>query len=389
MLSLGDYEPKKKELQLVNNLLGEMTRYLLQKRSRAEEEMRTVICYNCKREGHVSKQCTKPKRQRNDSLFKYKVLLVQAQENGQILHEEELAFLADPRIAEGQATQKVITHNVAYQADDLDAYNSDYDELNTAKVALIANLSHYGSDVLVEKAQQLEPKLYDGNVIKNTCAIVILDSEKTLMLAEESRSNMLLKQQDPMVLEKKVNATPIDYILVLLVDPPKSRFQKNFLKAAPTGWTFTIVGNACPLTRIITTTEVPLRKPIALESDTPKHMVVQIILWYLDSDFSKHMTRDPKELPKVSMDKVKKDNENLQKQGLIIAALKDELEKLKGKAIIDTTVTVHTINPEILKVDVEPIAPRLLNNKTVHSDYLRLTQEQAVILREVVKQGKS
>ncbi|GKB89311.1 hypothetical protein Tco_0961583 [Tanacetum coccineum] len=63
----------------------------------------------------------------------------------------------------------------------------------------------------LKKAQQLEPKLYDGNVIKNTSAIVIPDSEETLMLAEESRSKMLLKQQDPMVLEKKVNTTPVDY----------------------------------------------------------------------------------------------------------------------------------------------------------------------------------
>nr|GEV99933.1 hypothetical protein [Tanacetum cinerariifolium] len=109
----------------------------------------------------------------------------------------------------------VITHNPAYQADDLDAYDSDCDELNTAKVALMVNLSHYVSDALIEvhnsdnvdnsminqgvqKVQQLEPKLYDGNVIKNTCAIVIPDSEETLILAEGSRSKMILKQQDPM-----------------------------------------------------------------------------------------------------------------------------------------------------------------------------------------------
>ncbi|GKF13267.1 integrase, catalytic region, zinc finger, CCHC-type containing protein [Tanacetum coccineum] len=113
-------------------------------------KQRTVICYNCKGEGHMSKQCTKPKRKRDDSWFKDKVLLVQAQANGQILHEDELAFLADPRIAEGQATQTVITHNAAYHADNLDAYDSDCDELNTAKVALMANLSHYGSDALAE-----------------------------------------------------------------------------------------------------------------------------------------------------------------------------------------------------------------------------------------------
>ncbi|GJX76914.1 hypothetical protein Tco_0323725 [Tanacetum coccineum] len=78
------------------------------------------------------------------------VLLIQAQANGQILHEEELAFLVDPGIAEGQATQIFITQNAAYKADDLDAYDSDCDELNTAKVVLMANLSHYGSDALDE-----------------------------------------------------------------------------------------------------------------------------------------------------------------------------------------------------------------------------------------------
>ncbi|GJU16151.1 hypothetical protein Tco_1144117 [Tanacetum coccineum] len=106
--------------------------------------------YPTTREGHMSKQCTKPKWKRDDSWFKDKVLLVQAQASGQILHEEELAFLADPGIPEGQATQTIITYNAAYQADDLDAYDSDCNELNTAKVALMVNLSHYGSDALSE-----------------------------------------------------------------------------------------------------------------------------------------------------------------------------------------------------------------------------------------------
>ncbi|GKD39798.1 hypothetical protein Tco_1260005, partial [Tanacetum coccineum] len=44
----------------------------------------------------------------------------------------------------------------------LDAYDSDCDELNTAKVALMANLSHYGSDVLVEVHN---PNNMDNNMI--------------------------------------------------------------------------------------------------------------------------------------------------------------------------------------------------------------------------------
>ncbi|GKD33841.1 hypothetical protein Tco_1249350, partial [Tanacetum coccineum] len=74
----------------------------------------------------------------------------ESQASDQILHEEELAFLADPGILKGQATQTVITHNYAYQANDLDAYESDCDELNTAKVALMANLSRFCSDALAE-----------------------------------------------------------------------------------------------------------------------------------------------------------------------------------------------------------------------------------------------
>nr|GFA95220.1 integrase, catalytic region, zinc finger, CCHC-type, peptidase aspartic, catalytic [Tanacetum cinerariifolium] len=117
------------------------------------EKQRTVVCYNCKREGHMSKQCTKLKRKKDKSWFKDKVLLAQAQANDQIIHEEELAFLADPGIAEAQTTQNVITYNASYQADDLDAYDSDCNEINTAKVALFVNLSHYGFDDLAEVVQ--------------------------------------------------------------------------------------------------------------------------------------------------------------------------------------------------------------------------------------------
>ncbi|GJR97366.1 retrovirus-related pol polyprotein from transposon TNT 1-94 [Tanacetum coccineum] len=152
-------------------------------------KQRTITCYNCKGEGHMSKQCTKPKRKRDDSWFKEKVLLVEAQAHGQILNEEELAFLADPGIPEGQATQTVITHNAAYQADDLDAYDSDCDELNSAKVALMANLSHYGSDALAEvhnhdnmnnnvvnQAVQVMPSSQQSNVVNHSETEITSDS---------------------------------------------------------------------------------------------------------------------------------------------------------------------------------------------------------------------
>nr|GEZ88041.1 hypothetical protein [Tanacetum cinerariifolium] len=67
----------------------------------------------------------------------------------------------------------------------------------------------------------------------------------------------------------------------------------------PTGRTFTLVGNVCPLTRLATTTIVPLREPIPIASNTSTPvitLVVQIVLWYLDSGCSKHMTGDRSQL---------------------------------------------------------------------------------------------
>nr|GFC54233.1 hypothetical protein [Tanacetum cinerariifolium] len=86
----------------------------------APGKQRVIVCYNCKGEGYMSKQCTKPRRKRNAEWFKDK-------------------------------------------ADDLDVYDSDCDELNSAKVALMANLSHYGSDTLTENSTL--PALQDDLIL--------------------------------------------------------------------------------------------------------------------------------------------------------------------------------------------------------------------------------
>nr|GFB46946.1 hypothetical protein [Tanacetum cinerariifolium] len=150
--------------------------------ARASGKQRVIVCYNCKGEGHMSKQCTKPKRKRDAEWFKDKVLLVQAQANGQVLQKDELEFLVDPRTTETSSNQYVITNNAAYQADDLDAYDFDCDELNSTKIALMVNLSHYGSDNLAEVNNQ-------DNITNN---LMILD----VQVPSTSKQSTILTQSD-------------------------------------------------------------------------------------------------------------------------------------------------------------------------------------------------
>nr|GFA25550.1 hypothetical protein [Tanacetum cinerariifolium] len=59
-----------------NNMLTGSSRSFASGSGGTSRKQRVVVCYNCKGEGHMSKQCTKPKRKRDAEWFKDKVLLV-------------------------------------------------------------------------------------------------------------------------------------------------------------------------------------------------------------------------------------------------------------------------------------------------------------------------
>ncbi|GJY36991.1 retrovirus-related pol polyprotein from transposon TNT 1-94 [Tanacetum coccineum] len=246
------------------------------KRNVAVGQPRVMKCYNGQREGegHMARQCTQPKRPRNAAWFKEKLMLAEAQEVVfRILDEEKLAFLADPGISEAPVAQQTIPHNSAFQIDDLDAYDSDCNDLSSAKAVLMANLSSCDPEVLsrvpysdsylnnminqdvqeMQYSKQTHVDYFEDNEI-HSCSNIILYSQylqesqdvliqdtnpsapndllvpslveqmtdhvahldkenqtNKMILEEESRSKMLDKQNDPISIEKKIKISLIDY----------------------------------------------------------------------------------------------------------------------------------------------------------------------------------
>ncbi|GJW17217.1 hypothetical protein Tco_0024653 [Tanacetum coccineum] len=152
-------------------------------------------------------QCTQPKRPRNAAWFKEKAMLAEAQ--------------------------------------DLDAYDSNCDDVSNAKAVLMANLSNYCSNIISEIKEKLalkqqidsleqnfsnqikekESLLQTFTIFKNESKEKEskymdkeIDLEKKIKELDNivykvvSRSKMLTKQNDPMSKERKVNTTPINYV---------------------------------------------------------------------------------------------------------------------------------------------------------------------------------
>ncbi|GJV23068.1 retrovirus-related pol polyprotein from transposon TNT 1-94 [Tanacetum coccineum] len=131
-------------------------------------QAKPIKCYNCNGIGHIERQCTHPKRPQNSEYFKDKMLLMQAQENGVVLDEKQLLFIADGQtntfdenVDEAPIQDLALNKDNIFQADQCDAFDSDVDEAPTAQTMFMENLSStdpiydeagpsYDSDILSE-----------------------------------------------------------------------------------------------------------------------------------------------------------------------------------------------------------------------------------------------
>nr|GEZ19882.1 integrase, catalytic region, zinc finger, CCHC-type, peptidase aspartic, catalytic [Tanacetum cinerariifolium] len=290
---------------------------------------------------------------------------------------EELEFLEDLGMAETSSNQYVITNNASYQANDLDAYDSDCDELNSVKIALMANLSHYGSDNLAEVNNQ-------DNITNN---LMILDvqapstsEQSTILSQSDTEITSLPALQDDLILyvieqlkTQVVNCTKINQDNKQVNESLTAELERKVKREIEEIETLNI-----ELDHIV--------KKLVVENEHLKQTYKQLY------DSIKPLRIRSKEqcddlITQVNLKSAEifDLNASLQEKVLVITALKESLSKLKGKDVVNEAIPLHSIDPKLLKIDVAPLALKLRKNRTVHTDYIRHTQEEAATLRKIVE----
>nr|GEW01939.1 hypothetical protein [Tanacetum cinerariifolium] len=275
--------------------------------------VRVVKCYNCQGEGHMARQCTQPKRPRNAAWFKDKEMLAEAQEYGQILDEEQLAFLVDPCILD----------------------------------VLMANLSNYGSDV-ISKVPHSESYHND------------MDNQK--LSAEQA---FWLQTSNPNIENFDISPVTIEVPSEL----PKNTSCDN--------------QNALEILKYLENNDLKARLQA---KDTTIRKLKEHIKSMKENDKEEKFKQDMDEIETINIELEHNLKGQIKEKVFVTKTLQNELRRLKGKNVLDDATTIA---PGMFKLDLDPLAPRLLKNKDTHIDYLKYTQEQADIIQGIVEQAKS
>ncbi|GJX41375.1 retrovirus-related pol polyprotein from transposon TNT 1-94 [Tanacetum coccineum] len=129
-------------------------------------QARPVKCYNCNGIGHIARNYTQPKRLQNSEYLKDKMLLMQAQEKGVALDEEQLLFITgrqdnaiDEDVDEQPVQDLALNVDNLFRADNCDAFDSVVDEAPMAQTMFMANLS--SADPVYDEAGLS----YDSNIL--------------------------------------------------------------------------------------------------------------------------------------------------------------------------------------------------------------------------------
>nr|GEV39431.1 hypothetical protein [Tanacetum cinerariifolium] len=379
--------------------------------------------------------------------------------NNQIITSLNLrnrATIQDNRVTvqQGDKVKVILT-------EDLDTYDSDCDDISNAPAILMANISNYGSDVISEekkikkldnipftvvqsaqtvhmltkpqafynnihkqalgyqnlfhlkKAQRIKPTFNDGIVMSDKhIAMHVIDDEETLILEEESRLRISVKEKDPDAVKQNISQKPIDHEKL---NRQTKDFRKRFTPqqellaeqafwlrmSDPTTQLQDKDSTICKLNDIIKSLREKAKEEnvnydygeIETKNVELKNSVAKLSL---ENECLCNEINHVKHVFKEQFDSIKKtcvctkeesdsliDKLNLksakskdlkaqiQDKVFVLTSLKNDLRRIKGKEIVDIAAQKPSANTIVLGI---------FQNKEAHIDYLKFEEKKPKIV---------
>nr|GEU73615.1 integrase, catalytic region, zinc finger, CCHC-type, peptidase aspartic, catalytic [Tanacetum cinerariifolium] len=210
---------------------------------------------------------------------------------------------------------------------------------NKEKECLLQTFTVFKSEAKEKEDKYMENEIDLEKKIKELDNIIL-----KWILEDVSRSKMAKKDKDPEAIKQKVSNKPID-------DVKLNKIYEDFGK------------------RFVPQQELLTNEAVWYHMFNPSTKSSVVLPVKIEA---------PKELPKVfkeQFDSIKKTRVRTKEQ---------------RKEIVDIATqkpSANTVVPGMFKLDLVPLAPKLLQNREAHIDYLMHTQEQADILQGIVKQA--
>ncbi|GJR09655.1 integrase, catalytic region, zinc finger, CCHC-type containing protein [Tanacetum coccineum] len=173
-------------------------------------QARQIKCYNYNGIGHIAINCTQLKRPQNSEYFKKKMLLMQARENGAVLDDEHLLFIAGGQtntfyddVDEAPVQDLALNEDNVFQVDQCDVFDSDVDEAPTAQTMFMANLSSV--DLIYDEASPS----YDSDILSE-----VQDHDNYV----DSVGDEYVKDNALQVVQSNVSSMPNDALMIIIND---------------------------------------------------------------------------------------------------------------------------------------------------------------------------